>query len=327
MAAPRYLQRLARLPGILARVAAHPDGVRIGDVAAEERIPVAELREDLLAYYTADSDQWMLGLYRPTVIEFLAPDGSDADPEEAEVVRVVDERGVGELGVEHLAAHELAFVYTAALALQEAEPDPDLDAALDVLAETMFGGPVDVPRPASYPGVLEPIREAIAGRRRLGIVYSRQWEPGVSERTVEPYALVQTRRGWEVDAGPPDHGLRTYLLSNIRSVAATDETFEPPRDLDRLLQEQRRRTTVRMMLRHDARWAADMYAETVDVVDEDDETFTADLALLPPVEGRVGLITLAGGEDTRVLSPAGLLAAGPSLAAELHAHHAGDGRA
>jgi len=323
MATPRYLQRIARLPGILSRVAAHPDGVAIGDVATEEGIPVAELREDLLAYYTADSDQWMLGLTRPTVIEFLAPDGSDADPDEAEVVRVVDERAVGELGVEHLAAHELAFVYAAGLALQEAEPNADLEAALDVLAETMFGEPTDVPRAAERPAVLGPIRDAVTSRRRVRIVYSREWEPGVSERTIEPYALVRTRRGWEVDAGPPDAdgGLRTFLLGNLRSVTPTDEQFDLPFGLEVRLRAQRERTVVRLRLRHDARWAADLYAEAVDVVDEDDDTFTADLALLPPVEGRVGLITLAGGDETRVLSPTSLLSAGPTLAAQLHAHH------
>ncbi len=67
----------------------------------------------------------------------------------------------------------------------------------------------------------------------------------MTERVIEPLHLVQTQRGWEVDAGPvgPEGNLRTYILSNIRSAEVLDETFEPPAGLE--LQLERQRKTVK----------------------------------------------------------------------------------
>jgi hypothetical protein len=115
--------------------------------------------------------------------------------------------------------------------------------------------------------------------------------------------------------------VRTYLLSHIRSVEVLEETFVPPPDVETRLAAQRTTTTVRMELPHSARWAADMYAEAVLTVEDGDDTVVADLALLPPVERRVGLLMLAAGGDVRVLSPAALVSSGPALAAELLDHH------
>ena len=84
---------------------------------------------------------------------------------------------------------------------------------------------------------------AVLDRRKIKIIYSRAWYPGVTERVIEPYAMVRTRRGWEVDAGPvDDHGrLRTYLLTGVQSFSVLDETFERPADVDALLRAQRGR--------------------------------------------------------------------------------------
>ena len=56
---------------------AHPDGVPLGTLAEEVGVPADELREDLLAFYTADplENDRMAGLWRPPVLEFLGPDG------------------------------------------------------------------------------------------------------------------------------------------------------------------------------------------------------------------------------------------------------------
>jgi proteasome accessory factor C len=324
MAAPaRYVQRVARLPQVFEVLAAHPAGLPLTDLAAAVGAPADEIREDLLAFYTADVAV-LMGLSRPTVLEFLAADGSEDDPNLAEVVRIVDERPADELGVEHVDASELALVYASARALLDIEPDnEDLRAAVDVLTGTLLGGAVEEDGAASSERSLDALQDAVAQHRRVRIVYSRTWNEGVGERVVDPYRLVQTRRGWEVDAGPPDeHGrIRTFLLSNIRSYDVQNDTFTPPADLDRLLQEQRATTTVRVRIPHEARWAADFYAEQVTVVDDDELTATLDLALLPPVEQRVGLVTLIAGGDIQVLDPPGLITAGPRLAKALLEHH------
>lgn len=321
MATPGYVARIARLPRVLATLAEHADGMPLAALAEAEGINEKELRQDLLAYFTADP-MWTLGLSRPATLEFLGPDGSEEDPNLAEVVRVIAE--TDDLGVEMLDADELALIHTAATALLDLEPeDEDLASALDVLTETMLGSPAATQDSGGADDLLGLLRQAVADQRRVRVEYSRAWHAGVTTRVIDPLRLVQTRRGWEVDAGPidDDGALRTFLLSNIRSAEMLDETYEEPERRDELLAEQRLLTTVRMQLPHTARWASDMYAESVELVAEDEETFTADLALLEPVEWRVGLLSLIAGDETRVLSPVDLISAGPELARELLAHH------
>lgn len=324
---PRYAARIARLPRVFERLAAHPDGLPLADLARDLDVPDAELRDDLMAFYTADvSADWLLGLTRPDVVEFLGPDGTDVDPNEAEVVRLVDEHG--ELGVEYVDAAELALVHSAATALLDIEPDnSDLAEAIEVLSETMLGIPSASDEAPRWNRPLPLLQRAVEERRRARIVYSRAWHPGVGERVVEPHRLVQTRRGWEVDAGPvaADGNLRTFLVSNVRDVELLDERFEVAPEVPGLLAGQRDTERVRVCLPQEARWAADFYAESVTVVEDDEESVVVDLALLPPVGQRVGLLLLAAGPDAFVVAPRSLEDEGIRVAVELLAHHRGEG--
>jgi proteasome accessory factor C len=326
MATPKYAQRIARLPQVFELLAAQPQGLTLTELADRIGVPADELREDLLAFYTADPHDVLSGLSRPNVLEFLGPDGDDVDPNQAELVRVVDERPADELGVEYLNASELGLIYSAAKAQLDLDPDDqELHDAVDVLTETMLGDALPTPEPHSWNRPLDTLEDAVAARHKVRIVYSRAWTEGVAERVIDPYLLVKTRRGWEVDAGPPDADghLRTYLLPHIRECEVLDETYDAPADLAHLLKQQRTTTRVRVQIPQAARWAADFYAEHVEVVDDDELATTLDLDLLPPIEHRVGLLLLIAGEEARVLQPSSLIAAGPALAAELLAHHRG----
>lgn len=326
---PKYVSRIARLPEVFAHLAASPEGLALPDLAAEFGTTVAELREDLLAFYTADvGGVW--GLSRPEVLEFLGPDGSTEDPGTADVVRLVSESPI-DLGVEYVDAGELGRVHAAARALLDIEPDnTELAEALDVLARTMFGDAApddaaDAPQVAAWNRLLPHLRRAQDEARAVRIVYSRAWEPGVSEREIEPYRLVQTRRGWEVDAGPVDEQgrIRTFLLSNIRSVEVLDRTFVTPDDLADHLARQRATTRVRVLLPQQSRWVADFYAEQVTFVEDDERDVVVDLDLLPPVEERVGRLLVTAGPSATVLDPPDLDTAGVVLAEELLMHHSG----
>ena len=100
----------------------------------------------------------LFGLSRPTVLEFLGPDGDDdVDPNDAEVVRVVDERPADELGVEYLDAAELGLIYSAARALADLDPDDqDLRDAIDALTDTMLGTSPEVGARRDLPRNLRP---------------------------------------------------------------------------------------------------------------------------------------------------------------------------
>ncbi|QYJ04299.1 WYL domain-containing protein [Nocardioides panacisoli] len=324
---PQYAARVARLPEVFELLSAHPAGVPLARLAEEVGAPADELREDLLAFYSADLMEGdpLLGLFRPPVLEFLGDDGAEADPHQAEVVRVVDEHPADELGVQYVDASELALVYTAASALHDIEPDEDLAAAIDVLTETMVGreaGPE--PTAARWNRALRPLQTAQRQRNAVRVVYSRAWDHAVTPpRVIHPYRLVQTRRGWEVDAGPPDPdgSLRTYLLSGVREFEVLEEQFVLPDDLPQRLAEQRATSTVTVVLPHHARWAADMYAENVTVVRADEDDVELELECLEPLERRVGMLLLAAGPDSFVREPADLRHAGVVLAEELLVHH------
>ena len=329
MATPKFVERISRLPGVFEHLLAHPDGMPLTQLAYDFHVDPDVLREDLLAFYAADvAPDLLLGLLRPGVLEFLGPDGDDEDPAAAEIVKISDPRSIDELGVEHVDASELALIYTAATSLLDVEPDDeDLAAAIDALSETMLGKDApDGAGPAPWNRLLEPIAEGQKRQVRVDVVYSRAWEAGVSERTIEPYRLVRTHRGWEVDAGPLDDrgAMRTFLLSNIRAAEVRSDTFDLPDDLERRLEEQRTTTVVRVEIPQSARWAADMYAEQVRVVDDRETTVELELELLPPLEHRLGLLMLAAGPDARVLEPGDLADCHVALARRLHGHHAGD---
>lgn len=324
MPTPRYLQRLARLPEIVNFLSGFEGGLSLRRLAAEFDVDVETLREDLVTYLDLESWGWSHDIFRRPAIEFVQPEADyTTDGSGGTMVRVVQGRGPG-LGAEHLSAGDLALIYTAGMALLDVDDsNTDLAEALGVISETMYGAPGTQPQPAGWNQVLRPLQQGQEERRRVSIEYSRTWRPGVSERVIEPLRLVQTHRGWEVDAGPvgPEGNLRTFILSNVRSAELLDETFEPPAGVESLLERQRRTITVRMELSQDARWAADMYAEQVTVVEQDESTLVADLELLAPVGDRVGLIILASGPETRVLSPNHVLPEAIGIIEELLRHH------
>jgi proteasome accessory factor C len=327
MPGPKFVQRVARIPALLAAISTYPEGLSLGELAERFDADPTAIREDLTTYWDLESWGWSFDIFRRSVIEFVQPEGDESEDQTevdpSTIVRLVSHDPAG-LGVEHLAAGDLAMIYTAGLAMLDVQQeDHDLAEGLAVIAETMYGEPTSAPRVADWNRFLAPLQEAQATRHRVRILYSRAWKAGVGDRVIEPLRLIQTHRGWVVDAGPvgPEGNLRTYLLTNIRDVRILDESFDSPLGVDLLLHRQRETTTVRLVLAQDARWAADMYAESVDVVTEDEEMFEADLELLPPAGRRVGLIMLASGEATRVIEPTSLLPEAVGVVDELLRHH------
>ena len=122
-----------------------------------------------------------------------------------------------------------AALYEAAVDLMALEPsNAVLREAVDAFETALV--PADKPLAAQWGAdTAQALHRAAEEHRRVRITYARQWHPGTRERVVEPYRLVRTRRGWEVDAGPPDEraAVRTYLVSGITALDVTEETFSP----------------------------------------------------------------------------------------------------
>jgi proteasome accessory factor C len=323
---PIFVDRVAELPRLLDALQYHPGGLTIDDLAAEVNRTPAQVREALLTYYTTDFAHHapnMIG--RPPAIEFVRSGGDEEDdPRTATIVRLIADEPGRELGVDYVPVSELARLYTAGRNQLELEPDNEvLATAVQKLRGGLLPGVTSSDRP--FAGERPPVDFAAARRqrRKVKITYARAWHAGVRDRIIEPYRLIRTRRGWEIDAGPPDAdgGLRTYLLPRVQSYEICDETFALPPDLDLLLARQRTATSVEMIVPHEARWSVEKYAEQVEVLAENPRTARLSAQILQPVRHRMGLILLDGGPRARVVAPVELVDAGRELAASLLAHY------
>jgi predicted DNA-binding transcriptional regulator YafY len=194
--------------------------------------------------------------------------------------------------------------------------DTELAAAVHVIGERILTG---VPqRPDSDIG--RTLAQAIRDRRAITIQYSRAWKPGLVERTVHPLRLVETARGWELDAMLPAEGLRTFILERIRDMVITDTEFEVPPGINEDLAQHRRPTTVDLVVPHGYQWAVDRFAESSVVMQEDEGDVSIRAQFLPPVAERVGLVIITA-PDSLVVRPASLQDAGHDMAGRLLAHH------
>ncbi|HEX2233703.1 MAG TPA: WYL domain-containing protein, partial [Thermoleophilaceae bacterium] len=72
------------------------------------------------------------------------------------------------------------------------------------------------------------ISTAIAERRLVEIEYYKENEDEFTERTVEPYKLMNGQEGWYVHVWDLDKDApRSYRLDRIREATVLDEKFEP----------------------------------------------------------------------------------------------------
>lgn len=318
-----YAKRLAALPRALAILELHPQGLPLADLAGELGVQPDDLREVIMAYYLADLVE--LGNFGQPVVEFFAPDAGDeeVDPATAQWVRVVARDPEQELGVDHLSAEQLGRLFEAGADLLALEPEnATLRSALEAFQTALW--PVDGPAGTEWKATIaQQLHKAVQERRRVRISYVRQWHPGAGERVIEPYRLVRTRRGWEVDAGPADEvaAVRTFLVSGISTCEVLEATFELPADVDELLTTQRTPVTVELVVPQDRRWAVDRFAEAVTVLADDEESVSLRADLLPPVAQRLGLLLLCCGPDAFVMTPLDLADSGADVARVLLEHH------
>jgi proteasome accessory factor C len=77
------------------------------------------------------------------------------------------------------------------------------------------------------------VSQAIAGRRLVSFEYYKENEDEFTERTVEPYALINGREGWYIASYDPSRqDVRHFRLDRIKSALVSDESFEPRPDVD-----------------------------------------------------------------------------------------------
>ncbi|MGH1563289.1 helix-turn-helix transcriptional regulator [Mumia sp. DW29H23] len=118
---------------------------------------------------------------------------------------------------------------------------------------TPWGG-TDRPRPA----LVDRLQDAVVRRRRVRLVYDGR--DGPSERTVDPWGLVDKDDRWYLVAGTA-RGRRTFRVDRVRAAEVTEEPAERPDDLaledawaDVVATMEQRRSLVSAVVRVDARF-------------------------------------------------------------------------
>jgi proteasome accessory factor C len=77
------------------------------------------------------------------------------------------------------------------------------------------------------------VSEAISKRHLLRLEYYKSNEDEFSERTIEPYALINGREGWYVASfDPAKDAVRHFRLDRIKHAEVTGEAFEPRPEVD-----------------------------------------------------------------------------------------------
>jgi proteasome accessory factor C len=300
----------------------HEGRLTFSELAAALGEPIDEIRRQVQAYTDLDSPETLdltVGrrdlLITPADTEADDPSPSDDDAVEL----IVPTENI--LGVEQFDAAILGPLYQATEQLLAEEPNNEtLADAAEVLRTQFLPG---VRQPRHYRGrYVAALRQAIDEQRKVAIVYSRAWRPGVTSRVIEPYALNTSTRGTEVDAGPLDQEgrIRTFLISRIREVDVLPDTFERPPDAVALVAEARATTPVTGYVAHRSRWAVEHWSEKTEVGESDEHGLTFTAHVLPPLGWRCGLMRITAGPDLDFDDPR-LDDEAADLAGRLLTHH------
>jgi len=81
------------------------------------------------------------------------------------------------------------------------------------------------------PRYLDPLRRAVVAGVQVDLAYTKPGQQEPTRRRIHPYGLVSKAGVWYLLAGS-EAGLRTFRVSRVRGVTATEEAVERPEDFD-----------------------------------------------------------------------------------------------
>jgi proteasome accessory factor C len=222
---PERFARLVTLASILIEAGRAGERLRSEDVCDRLQITDQELREDVsvlnvvnfgggsyVLYAEVSDDGWVEIDPEPYSDNFARP--ARLLPVEAKaLVAAIDLIG------EHLPEGALAPARDKIVAALGSDPS---EQGLQIA--TVGGDDSSIARV---------INEAVAGRRLLRMEYYKANEDEFSERTVEPYALVNGIEGWYVASFDPARAdLRHFRLDRIKAAEVLEDRFEPRPEMD-----------------------------------------------------------------------------------------------
>jgi proteasome accessory factor BC len=222
---PERFARLVTLASILIEAGRGGRVLTETDLRAALQVSDQELREDIALLNVVNFGAGTYVLYAE-----ILPDGTvEVDPEPygdsfarpARLLPVEAKALIAAIDLigEHIPEGSLTSVRSKVVAALGEDPaDEGLQFA------TAGGDDVEIARVVS---------RAIAARRLLWFEYYKENEDEFSERTVEPYALINGREGWYLGSyDPARSSIRHFRLDRIKSATVTDTPYEPRSDVD-----------------------------------------------------------------------------------------------
>jgi predicted DNA-binding transcriptional regulator YafY len=222
---PERFARLVTLASILIRAGRAGLRLQIDEVCDSLQVTAQELRDDISVLNVVNFGAGSYVLYAE-----LLPDGtievdpdaySDSFAKPARLLPVEAKALIAAIDLvgDHIPEGSLASVREKVVAALGEDP---VEEGLQI--SRLPGDDSDVTRTVS---------RAIACHRLLRFEYYKENEDEFTERTVEPYALVNGREGWYVKAYDPEkEDVRHFRLDRFKSATVTDEAYEPRPDID-----------------------------------------------------------------------------------------------
>jgi predicted DNA-binding transcriptional regulator YafY len=217
---PERFARLVTLASILIDAGRADERLRVEDVCDRLQITDQELREDVNVLNVVNFGGGSYVLYA----EVLDDGWVEIDPEPysdnfARPARLLPVEAKALVAAIDLIGPHL--------------PEGALDTARDKIVAALGADPAEQGLQIATDGgddssIARVINEAVAGRRLLRIEYYKVNEDEFTQRTIEPYALVNGLEGWYVASfDPAKDDLRHFRLDRIKSAEVLDETFVP----------------------------------------------------------------------------------------------------
>jgi predicted DNA-binding transcriptional regulator YafY len=216
---PERFARLVTLAGILIDTAREQSKLEFRELCDRLQISEAELRQDIDVLNVVNFGGGSYVLYAE-----IQGDQIEVDPEPY---------GDNFARPARLLPLEAKALVAAIDLVGEHLPEGSLASARDKIVEALGNDPAaDGLQITSAKGddseIARVVSSAIADRHLLRIEHYKESEDEFTERTIEPYQLINGPEGWYVHAFEPEKDQsRSFRLDRIRSADVLDEVYEP----------------------------------------------------------------------------------------------------
>ncbi|HEX7297876.1 MAG TPA: WYL domain-containing protein [Solirubrobacteraceae bacterium] len=222
---PERFARLVTLASILIEAGRAGERLPVGDVCERLQVTEAELREDVNVLNVVNFGGGSYVLYAEVGDDGLIE--VDPEPYSDNFARPA-----------RLLPVEAKALVAAIDLIGEHLPEGALTSAREKIVVALGADPMEQGLQIASAGgddsaVARVVSEAIAARRLLKLEYYKANEDEFSERTVEPYALINGREGWYVASfDPARDDMRHFRLDRIKRAEVLEAQFSPRPEVD-----------------------------------------------------------------------------------------------